>query len=151
MNSVSYSVETKAGPDLAWEVFSDWTLWPQFSDQVGELHWVEGEPWQKGSRLRIEILHPVHIHVDHVITACVPAKRVGWIDHGIGTTLEQWAYFEPLSSGGTRVHTWAEFTGIASVVAGQPIKKLIRHFTETWYENYRRECDRRAAQMAQFA
>lgn len=151
MNYISYFVETKAGPELAWEVFADWTLWPQFSDQVGELHWEAGEPWQKGSRLRIEILHPVHIHVDHVITVCVPAKRLGWIDHAIGTTVEQWTYFEPLADGGTRVHTWAEFTGIARIIAGQPIKHVIQQFTEKWYDNYRLECDRRAAQTAELA
>jgi len=151
LNYISYFIETKASPELAWDIFSDLTLWPQFSDQFGQLQWIAGEPWQKGSRLRIEILHPVHIHVDHLITVCVPAKRLGWIDRAIGTTLEQWAYFEPLNGGGTRVHTWGEFTGIARLVAGQPILKVIRHFTEHWYDNYRQECDRRATQMAQMA
>jgi hypothetical protein len=148
---VRYAVETKATPETAWEVFANWSLWPRFSDQYGELRWVTGEPWQKGSRLRIEILHPVHLHVEHVITVCVPAKRVAWIDHALGTTLEQWVYFEPLPLGGTRVHTWAEFTGIARLVAGQPVKNLLRQFTEHWYESYREECDRRAGGEAHHA
>ena len=144
VDNVSYAVETKASPDLAWQVYSDWTLWPKFSHQYGEVIWTSGQPWEKGSRLRIEILRPVHIHVDHVITVCVPTKRVGWIDHALGTTLEQWVYFEPLSNGGTRVHTWAEFTGIAQIIAGRPIKRVILDFMVGWYENYRDECDRLA-------
>ncbi len=151
LDYISYSIETRASAELAWDVFADWKNWRKFSDHYGVLAWASGEPWQKGSRLRIEMLHPVHFHVDHVITVCVPAKRVAWIDHALGTTLEQWVYFEPLSIGGTRVRTWAEFTGIAHVVAGQPVRKLIFQFTQTWYERYAVECDRRAEEGVQAA
>jgi hypothetical protein len=144
LDNISYAVETKASPDLAWQVYSDWTLWPKFSDQYGEVIWTSGQPWEKGSRLRIEILRPVHVHVEHVIKVCVPAKRVSWIDHALGTTLEQWAFFEPLINGGTRVHTWAEFTGIAQIIAGRPIKRVIMDFIVSWYDKYRDECDRLA-------
>jgi len=142
MNLISYAVETKATAAVAWEVFADWTRWPQFSDAYGSIRWVQGEPWKKGSRLYIEILRPVHTRVDHVILVCEPTKRVAWIDHALGTTLEQWVYFEPLAAGGTRVHTWAEFTGIATIIAGRPLKRVLQEFTETWYDNYAAECDR---------
>jgi len=148
LNYISYAVETRANPDMAWDVFADWKNWRKFSDHYGELEWTQGEPWQKGSRLRIEMRHPVHFHVDHVVTVCVPGKRVAWIDHALGTTLEQWVYFEPLNAGGTRVRTWAEFTGIAHLVAGQPVRKLLSQFTQIWYERYSLECDRRAEQAA---
>jgi hypothetical protein len=149
VNFVSYAVESKAPVDLAWDIFADWAHWPQFaSGTYGEVRWTSGEPWQAGSRMRIEILRPVHTHVDHVILVCVPMKRVAWIDHALGTTLEQWVYFEQLAAGGTRVHTWAEFTGIATVIAGRPLKRVIQDFIQTWYENYAAECDRRAAHGA---
>lgn len=148
MNFVSYSVETKAGPELAWDVYADWKLWRGYSDAFGEMHWTSGEPLQKGSRLSIEILHPVHANVQRVILVCVPGKRLAWIDHTLGTTFEQWLYFEPMANGGTRVHTWAEFTGILSVVAGRPLKRVVLEFMETWMGNYRAECDRRVAKAA---
>jgi len=105
---------------------------------------VGGNAWEPGSRLRIEVVRPVRISVEHVIKACVSEKRVGWIDHGIGTTIEQWVYFEP-RPGGTRVRTWAEFTGIAIVVAGRPIRQLLLNFTHDWYDAFQAECDRQAA------
>ena len=37
MNFVSYSVETKAGPELAWDVYADWKLWRGYSDAFGEI------------------------------------------------------------------------------------------------------------------
>ena len=148
MNYISCAVETKATAHVAWEVFADWRLWPQFSDIYGSIQWVAGEPWKKGSRLQIEVVRPVHAHVDHVILVCEPSKRVAWIDHALGTTLEQWVYFEPMAAGGTRVHTWAEFTGIATVIAGRPLKRLLQDFNQTWYRNYAAECDRRAVLAA---
>ena len=147
MNSFEYSIETVASPSLVWQIFSNWWLWPKFSDIYGEIRWVAGEAWEPGSRLRIEVVRPVRISVEHVITACVPEKRVGWIDHGIGTTIEQWVYFEP-RAGGTRVRTWAEFTGIAIVVAGRPIRELLLNFTHDWYDAFQAECDRQAAKPA---
>jgi hypothetical protein len=86
--------------------------------------------------------------VQRVILVCVPGKRLAWIDHTLGTTFEQWLYFEPMANGGTRVHTWAEFTGILSVVAGRPLKRVVLEFMETWMGNYRAECDRRVAKAA---
>src|SRR3974390_3290714 len=56
LNFIRYNVETRATPAMAWDVFADWTLWPRFSDWYGSLRWTQGEPWKKGSRLRIEIL-----------------------------------------------------------------------------------------------
>ena len=46
-----YSVTTRATPDVAWKVFSNWKLWPQFSELYGEIRWTKGEPWRRESRL----------------------------------------------------------------------------------------------------
>jgi hypothetical protein len=151
LNYISYAIETKASPDVAWEVFADWKNWRQFSDHYGTLEWVAGQPWEKGSRLRIEMLQPVHFHVEHLIIVSVPGKRVSWVDHALGMQLEQWVYFEPLNDGGTRAHMWAEFSGIAHLVAGQPVRKLLVQFTQTWFDRYAVECDRRAVQATRSA
>src|SRR5215475_15784100 len=103
-----HAVVTKAGPDLALEGFSNLRRWNSFADVYGRLEWSEGAPWKPGSRLEIEILRPVRTIIDHVITSCTPAKRLGWIDHAMGVAMAQWVTFEPRSSGGTRIHTWGD-------------------------------------------
>jgi hypothetical protein len=137
-----YSIITKAAPHVAWSVFTDHARWPTYSDIYGDIRWVEGGPWQVGSRMLIEVLRPVQVHVHHRITACIPPHRVGWIDHALGTTIEQWAYFEPLPDGGTQVRTWAEFTGMARVIGGRPLRQILLDFTASWYERFRADCDR---------
>ncbi|HYM74601.1 MAG TPA: hypothetical protein VE377_01375 [Candidatus Dormibacteraeota bacterium] len=139
-----YSIITRATPDLAWKVFSNLELWPQFSELYQQIRWSKGEPWQEGSRLSIRTANPIAVTLDHVITKCVPGEEVAWIDHAVGTTMEQWVFFKTLRGGGTRVNTWAEFTGLTAFIAGRKIKDVLLEFTRTWYDRYAQECDRAA-------
>lgn len=145
MESIEYSVTTKAEPEVAWKVFCDWELWPEFSDIYGEIRWVKGEPWQPGSRLAITVLAPIRISFDHVITVCEVNKKVAWIDHALGTTMEQRVQFERREGGGTHVHTWAEFTGMMPMIAGRKMKEVLLEFTVGWYDRFAAKCDQAAA------
>jgi hypothetical protein len=142
-----YSVATKASPEVAWQVFSDWKRWPQFSELYHDIRWTKGEPWQEGSRLSIKAAIPIGVTLDHVITLCIPARKVAWIDHALGTTMEQWVFFDSVP-GGTLVRTWAEFTGIIPLVAGRRMKEVLLEFTRTWYNRYAAECNRVAGVSA---
>jgi len=137
-----YSVVTKANPNLAWEVFSNLRLWNSFANVYGRLEWREGAPWKAGSRLEIEILRPVHTTIDHVITSCVPPRRLGWIDHAMGAAAAQWLTFEPYKGGGTRIHTWGDLVHTNLTIDGHSVEHILTRFTETWYENFRHTCDR---------
>jgi hypothetical protein len=141
-----YSITTTASPQQAWEVFSDCTLWPKFSDAYSDIRWTKGEPWQEGSRLSIKASWPLPVTLDHVITLCVPGKKVAWIDHALGTTMEQWVFFESVP-GGTLVRTWAEFTGTITLPVAWKVKDVLLDFTRTWYTRYAAECDRVAASV----
>ena len=142
MERVEYSVYTKASPELAWKTFSNWHVWPMFSDVYEDIRWVQGQPWKPGSRLEIKLVRPVRMTVDHVIIACSPAEHIAWIDHAMGNSMEQWVVFDALSAGGTRVRTWAEFTGMTPVLAGRPLRDCIRDFITGWYEKFAKACDR---------
>lgn len=141
LERLEHTVVTKASRSVAWKVFSDWHRWPEFSNIYSDIRWSKGDPWQSGSRMTIEITRPVKTTVDHVIVACVPGEHVAWIDHTMGNTMEQWVLFDKLPDGGTRVRTWAEFTGLTHVLDGRPMKSLIAEFIRNWYENFRRACD----------
>lgn len=139
-----YGVTTKASRQLAWEVFSNWRRWKEFASVYGQVEWREGRPWEAGSRLEIEVVEPVKTVVSHVITSCRPAHKVGWIDHALGVVLAQWVSFEEHGAKGTRVHTWGDIVHSGVKIAGQTAEQVITSFTETWYENFRRACDRLA-------
>lgn len=142
MSRFEYTVTTKASPALAWFVFSDLHRWNHFANVYGELRWRDGNPWEPGSRLQIELLRPVNAVIDHVITTCVPGKKVGWIDHAIGVALAQWVTFEERPFEGTRVHTWGEVIHRGISIGGRTVEELLASFTRTWYETFRIACDR---------
>jgi hypothetical protein len=136
-----YGVKTNASRQQAWEVFRDWRRWDRFADIYGAIRWCEGKAWEAGSRLQIEVLRPVRTVVNHVITSCEPAHRVGWIDHSLGVVLAQWVTFEELANEGTRVVTWGDIVHSGEKIAGRTVEQLVGSFTETWYENFRVKCD----------
>ncbi len=137
-----YSVITKAEPGLCWDLFSDCSRWNAFADIYGSIDWIEGAAWEPGSRLEIEILRPFHTKIEHVITSCIPGKRVGWIDHAMGAALAQWVMFESMPNGGARVTTWGDLVHSGRPIAGRSAEELITGFTKVWYENFRAICDR---------
>ena len=142
MARFEYSVITKASPALAWLVFSDIHRWNNFANVYGELRWIDGYPWEPGSRLQIELLRPVNAVIDHVITTCVPGKKVGWIDHAIGVAMAQWVTFEEVPLEGTHIRTWGEIVHTGMKIGGRTVEELIASFTRTWYESFRVACNR---------
>ena len=144
MEYLEYTVFTKASPSLAWNLFSDFHLWPKFCNIYGNIRWSKGQPWMPGSRLQIEIVRPVKTTVDHVITVCAPGEHVAWIDHTLGNTMEQWVTFEPFPDGRTRVHTWAEIAGEAKFVSVTSFSDFIRTFIRQWYDSFCLACDQLA-------
>jgi hypothetical protein len=136
-----YSVFTKAEPGLCWDVFSDCSRWNSFANIYGDIEWVEGVPWAPGSRLEIEVCRPFETRIEHVITSCVPGKRVGWIDHAMGAAMAQWVSFDGAPAGGTRIHTWGDLVHSGREIAGRSAEELITGFTKVWYENFRTICD----------
>ena len=136
-----YCITTKASAEQAWEIFSDWRRWNNFANVYGELRWREGNPWEAGSRLQIELLRPVNAVIEHVITGCTPGKKVGWIDHALGVAIGQWVTFEERGAAGTRIHTWGDIVHSGVTIAGRTVEQLVHSFTETWYENFRVACD----------
>ena len=141
MHHFEYVVTTKASPALAWKVYSDWKMWPKFANVYGEVEWSEGRPWEVGSRLDIKVLQPVRTVIDHLIILCDPRRELGWIDRAMGVTLGQWAEFEALPGGGTRVTTWGDVAPGDAVINGRTVAQLVDSFTRTWYENFRATCD----------
>jgi hypothetical protein len=92
--------------------------------------------------MRIDILQPIPMVVDHAVTFCEPENSVGWIDNGAGVTIEQWVTFNELSSGMTRVSLTGEIAGREHIVIeGKKIEIIVQEFTKTWFENFRLVCD----------
>jgi hypothetical protein len=139
---IDHIVFTQAPCDLAWKIFSDWKLWPRFSDIYGPTIQWQGAPWQPGSRMLIDIVQPLRAKVDRVITICTPPRCVAWINHVRGYTMEQWVLFDPYVGGGTKVSTWIELTGADMFCEGKDTPQIVKACLDKWFGNFCAECDR---------
>lgn len=140
-----YSIVTRCDRNTAWDFFTDIRRWNSCADSYGDIRWMEGEPWEVGSRLEIELTNPGPFTVKQVIIGIVSREKVGWINHAMGIAIEQWVLFEDDASGGTKISTWLDYTGFRSVLFGRPVENLIRDFMTTWYNGFRQRCDELAA------
>ena len=90
----------------------------------------------------IEILRPIHLVIDHVITHCDPAEKIGWIDHGLGISIDQWLTFEPKNGTGTRLRITGEILGPElELIPGVALDVFVRDFTRKWFDAYREVCN----------
>jgi hypothetical protein len=139
-----YFIETLLDPESVWAMYTDWEHWHAWEGSVyGEVQWLSGRPFEKGSVVLIEI-PSVGITFEQRIIGSTPPRELGWINHASGMTAEQWTYFHPLEHGGTRVETWIEIHGAMLELHGQPVDVVVGRLITTWYDRFKEQCDRRA-------
>jgi hypothetical protein len=73
--------------------------------------WVEGPPWQVGSRLRYVLIHPIKAEISAVVTSISPPRAVSLLNHALGITGEQHVTFGPDLKGGTRIRMTMNLVG----------------------------------------
>ena len=141
MPKVEHSVVAKCSREHAWKVFLDWNRWPQLVHSIAAAHWIDGEPWQVGSHMALEIIEPRKATVRRVITSVHPVERVGWISHVFGITMEQWVEFADHEEGGTLISTWIDMVGAAAFMGAQGFEADVRTFLDEFYGTLVRVCE----------
>jgi hypothetical protein len=125
---VEYSVTVPVSVDAAFQAFQDFgrLLHRGIYDEAS---WVEGVPWQVGSRLRYVVVKPVPATVSAVVTSISPPRAIGLLNHGLGVTAEQNVSFGPDLKGGTRVRIIMEFIGKSSDLSESTVQEAITFLT----------------------
>jgi hypothetical protein len=136
------SLTTKANRRCVWETYLNLENWRDFANIYGNMKWTHGQPWAVGSRLEIEVLRPVEAIVEHSIIVCIPGRQVGWTESVGSFTLAQWVSFDDEANGSTRIQTAGEISPNDIIVDGKSADHFVKTFKETWYENFRRSCDK---------
>jgi len=87
-----YSVVVPVSVELAFRAFGDLErlLHREIYDEAS---WIEGNPWQVGSRIRYVVTKPIHATISAVVTSYEPPRYVALLNHGMGITAEQQVTF----------------------------------------------------------
>jgi hypothetical protein len=91
--------------------------------------------------LQIEIDGAVRT-VDQVLMHFEPSRRVYFLSHFGGITLETKVTFQAFSDFETEIRVQLEFVGVFSRVAGVAIESAIAQSTRQFFEDLKRACER---------
>ena len=125
---IEYSVTARTSPEQLWEAFCDLNRLLNRGVYC-EATWMEGLPWQLGSRVRYTVEKPLPAVISSVVTAIDPPRRISIINHSLGITADQIVTFNSFPSGNTRVTMIMEFVGDSSELAPERVAEVINFLT----------------------
>jgi hypothetical protein len=125
---VEYSVTVPVPVDTAFQAFLN--LERLLNRGIyDEASWVEGAPWQVGSRVRYVISKPVRATVSGVVVSISPPRAVGLLNHALGITTEQHVSFGPDLKGGTRVRMTMDLIGESTELSEKAVVEAVTFVT----------------------
>jgi hypothetical protein len=141
---VEYSVTVPVRVDAAFQAFQDLErlLHRGIYDEAA---WIEGVPWQVGSRLRYVIAQPVRATVSAVVTSISPPRAISLLNHALGVTAEQNVSFGPDLKGGTRVRMTMDFVGKPSELSENAVHEAVIFIVKDALDTLAVLCRRRAS------
>jgi hypothetical protein len=125
---VEYSVTVPVSVDAAFHAFKELNRLLH-RGIYEEASFVEGKPWEVGSRLRYVVVKPVKATVSAVVSSVSPPRAISLLNHGLGVTAEQNATFGPDLKGGTRVRMTMDFVGESTELPEKAIHEAITFLT----------------------
>jgi hypothetical protein len=125
---VDYSVTVPVSVDTAFHAFQDLSRLLHRGIYL-EATWIQGEPWQVGSRVRYVVCEPVQATISAVVTAISPPRAVSLINHALGVTAEQHVSFGPDLKGGTRVRMMMNLIGKSTELSDTELDAAVTFIT----------------------
>jgi hypothetical protein len=142
---VDYSVAVPVPVDAAFQAFQDLErlLHRGIYDEAS---WVEGKPWQVGSRIRYVIIRPVATSISAVVTSISPPRAVSLLNHALGVTAEQLVSFRPDLKGGTRIRMVMNLVGKSTELSESAVHDAVTFIVRDALDTVADLCQRRASQ-----
>jgi hypothetical protein len=126
---VEYSVTVPVPAELAFRAFCslDRLLHRGIYEQAS---WVDGKPWQVGSRLRYVVVAPISATISAVVTSFEPPRSMGLLNHALGVTVEQQVTFTSGTKGKTLIRIIMDSVGKSPDLPEAVIQQALEFFTK---------------------
>jgi hypothetical protein len=140
MHSFEFQVVLNSPLEMVFALYVDTERWAN-RNQLGDIRWVHGEPWAKGSRLRVETLAPISVSVDQIVRHFEPHRSVVYSSQLLGVTCETRVTFTPVSETQTAINVGMQLQGMVSRSLGFALDPAITKATKGFFEELRRDCE----------
>lgn len=142
---IDYSTVADCHPDHIWLSIEDIRRWCQFdSEAIESVHWVSGQPWEKGSRFQIKLRKPINYTLTTEIVEAEKPILIHWRGKGGGITGEQWYIFKLLPDDKTEMRTLQHYSGAPLALLGDKAKHAIEQGIQHVFERIKREGEENA-------
>jgi hypothetical protein len=141
---IEYSVTVQVPIEAAFQAFQN--LERLLNRKVyDEISWVEGKPWQVGSRLRYALIYPIETTISSVVTAIHPPRSITLLNHALGVTAEQNVFFGPAPNGGTLVRMTMDLVGTSTELSEAALQAKVTFVVKDSLDTMVRLCQQRAS------
>jgi len=96
LSRVEYSVTIPVSVDAAFHAFQDLNRLLH-RGIYEEASWIEGKPWEVGSRLRYVVTKPVQATISAVVNSVSPPRAISLLNHALGIVADQQVTFGQIS------------------------------------------------------
>lgn len=135
---VEHSVTAKCKPEHAWQKFQKIEEWPWWNRVIGQARWIDGQPWQTGSRMLLEIAYPKRMALKPAITENNAPRTIAWKGDNTSMRFD----FEPQSGGQTLLKAQAEFSGLKTVFGGGALRDAMQRMVTEWLDALKSEAEK---------
>jgi hypothetical protein len=142
-----YSVSVPVSVDAAFLAFQDLNRLLH-RGIYEEALFVEGKPWEVGSRLRYIVVKPVKTTISAVVNAVSPPRAITLLNHALGVTAEQHVTFGPDLEGGTRVRMTLECVGESTEQPESVIQEAVTFLVKDALDTVVTHCNQRRSPSA---
>ena len=125
---VEYSVNVPVSVDAAFHAFKNLNRLLH-RGIYQEASFVEGKPWEVGSRLRYVVIKPVQATISAVVNSLSAPRAISLLNHALGVTVEQHVTFGPDLQGGTRVRVTMDPIGESTELPEATIDEALKFLT----------------------
>ena len=140
MQSFDFQVVLHCPLQTVFSIYVDTEHWCN-RNEFGEIRWVQGKPWEVGSRLRVETRVPIRTTVDQVVQHFAPNESVSYLSHALGITCETRVTFTSVSVRETAVNVVVQLAGTASRALDFALAPVIAHATKGFFDELRKDCE----------
>ena len=146
MQSFDFQVVLNCPLETVFSIYADLDRWRN-RNLFGDIQWVQGRPWEEGSRLRIETRVPIRSTIDQVVQHFSPNESVSYISHVFGITCETRVIFTRVSVSQTAINVVMQLVGTTSRSLGFALEPAITKATKGFFEELRKECEAASPNM----
>jgi hypothetical protein len=146
MQSFDFQAVLNCPLHLVFRIYTDVERW-QNRNLFGDIRWVEGKPWEKGSRLHIEARVPFRTTVEQVVRDCVPNERVSYRARVHGIRCETRVTFVRVSEQQTAVNIAMELDGTATRALEFAVEPFLVKSTRSFLSELRKDCESAARNL----